>query len=272
MIGGKAGFLRLCHEELFREKERDGIGLLAEKRLHSVLKRWICDDFSCHEVRVFDKDGKKSRFVADVLTEDGEIFEVQTGKLYPMRKKLAFYMESTAHSVTVVHPLLAQKYITWIGEGGEVTPRKRSPQHQTALWGIAELKPYLSYLGDPRFSLLLPLIEVEEFRLLDGWGKGGKRGSHRYELMPLSLFDVCHLKTTEDYAALFPQDPLLSTPFTAKSFGKQTGLRGYALYDVLAVFEGLGVIEKCGKEKRAALYRKCKQKTLTNRSSLPGIT
>lgn len=272
MIGGKAGFLRLCHEELFREKERDGIGLLAEKRLHSVLKRWICDDFSCHEVRVFDKDGKKSRFVADVLTEDGEIFEVQTGKLYPMRGKLAFYMESTAHSVTVVHPLLAQKYITWIGEGGEVTPRKRSPQHQTALWGIAELKPYLSYLGDPRFSLLLPLIEVEEFRLLDGWGKGGKRGSHRYELMPLSLFDVCHLKTTEDYAALFPQDPLLSTPFTAKSFGKQTGLRGYALYDVLAVFEGLGVIEKCGKEKRAALYRKCKQKTLTNRSSLPGIT
>jgi hypothetical protein len=173
-----------------------------------------------------------------------------------MRKKLAFYMESTEHPVTVVHPLIAQKYITWIGEGGEVTPRKKSPQHQTALWGIAELKPYLSYLGDPRFSLLLPLIEVEEFRLLDGWGKGGKRGSHRYELMPLSLFNVCHLKTHEDYIALFSENEVFQAPFTAKSFGKHTGLRGYALYDTLAVFEYLGVIEKCGKEKRAALYRK----------------
>ncbi len=255
--GGKAGFLRLCHEELFREKERDGIGLLAEKRLHSVLKRWLCDDFSCHEVSVFDKDGKKSRFVADVLTSEGTIFEVQTSKLYPMRKKLAFYMEQTDHDVVVVHPLMAQKYITWINtECGTASPRKKSPQHQTALWGIAELKPFLSYLGDPRFSLLLPLLEVEEFRLLDGWGKGGKRGSHRYELMPLSLLDACHLKAREDYAALFPENEVFSTPFTAKAFGKHTRLRGYALYDALAVFEGLGVIEKCGKDGRAALYRK----------------
>ena len=36
---GKATFYRLTAEELQRKKERGSIGLLAEKRLHSVLKR-----------------------------------------------------------------------------------------------------------------------------------------------------------------------------------------------------------------------------------------
>lgn len=254
---GKIKFLRLCHEELSREKVRDGIGLLAEKRLHGVLKRWVCDDAACHEVKVAGKGEKPRRFVADVLTPAGEIFEVQTAKLYPLRKKLAFYMKETDHSVTVVHPLFAIKYISWLDpSSGEVTSRKKSPLHQTPLHALAELKPYLAYLGTSRFSLCLPLIEVDEYRLLDGWGKGGKRGSHRYELMPISLVDTCYLRAREDYAALFPAVPALEVPFTAKVFGKVTRLRGYDLYDALAVFEGLGVIEKCGTEKRAALYRR----------------
>ena len=89
----KIRFERLCHEELLRTKERDGIGLLAEKRLHSVLKRFVCDDFSCHEQKVPAQDEKKRRFVADVRTKDGHIFEIQTGKIYPLRQKITFYME-----------------------------------------------------------------------------------------------------------------------------------------------------------------------------------
>ena len=257
MEAGKIKFLRLCYEELSREKVRDGIGLLAEKRLHGLLKRWVIDDSTCHEVQVAGEGDRRRRFVADIMTPAGEIVEVQTGSLYPMRKKLAFYMEETAYSVTVLHPLLATKYISWLDpESGEVTARKKSPLHQTPLHAIAELKPYIKYLGDPRFSLCLPLITVEEYRLLDGWGKGGKRGSHRFELIPLTLEDTCRLCAREDYAALFPQNEQLSVPFTAKTFGNVTRLKGYDIYDALAVFEALGVIEKCGKEGRAALYRK----------------
>lgn len=257
MEAGKIKFMRLCHEELSREKVRDGIGLLAEKRLHGLLKRWIVDDPACHEVKVTGKGEKPRKFVADVLTSQGEIFEVQTGKLYPLHRKLAFYMEETEHPVVVVHPLYSIKYISWLDpETGEVTARKKSPLHETPLHALAELKPYIAYIGSPRFSLCLPLLEVDEYRFLDGWSRDKKRGSHRYELMPMALLDTCYLCTPADYASLFPESDTLHVPFTAKRFAKASRLRGYALYDALAVFEALGVIEKCGREGRAALYRK----------------
>lgn len=247
-------FSRICHEELSREKERNGIGLLEEKRLHSIFKRWICDDFSTHEQKVPGRGEKKRKFVADVLTHAGEIFEIQTGALYPMRKKIEFYMNETDHPVTVVHPLIGKKQILWLHpDGGEITPA-RSTLREGVLHGVAQLKPFLPYLCTPRFHLVFPVIEAEEYRLLDGWGRDGKRGSHRYELLPRALKEVYRLTTREDFAAHFPEMP---AEFTAKEFGKSTRLRGYDLYDTLAVFEGLGIIEKCGTRARAAVWRKC---------------
>ena len=254
---GKIKFLRLAGEELSRVKTRDGIGLLAEKRLHGTLKRWIVEDEACHEVKIVGSGPKKRRFVADVLTPTGEIFEIQTGKLYPLRGKIDFYMQETDYPVTVLHPLFREKWITWLDPAtGEVTGRKKSPLHENPLHAIAQLKPFIPYLTSKRLALCLPAIEVEEFRLLDGWGKGGKRGSHRFELIPIALLDTLWLRTWADYAALFPEGKHLATPFTAKVFAKATGLKGYALYDTLAVFEALGIIEKCGKEGRATTWRR----------------
>ena len=252
-IAEELRFSRLCHEELSRDKVREGIGLLEEKRLHSVFKRWICDDFETHEQKVPGRGEKSRKFVADVLTKEGEIFEIQTADLYPMRKKIEFYMNETDHTVTVLHPLIGKKQILWMHpQTGEITPA-RSTLREGVLHGVAQLKAYIPYLCTPRFHLIFPVIEAEEYRLLDGWGKGGKRGSHRYELLPRALTEVYRLSTREDFLAIFPEMP---TEFTAKEFGKYTRLRGYDLYDVLAVFEGLGIIEKCGTRGRAAVWRK----------------
>ena len=247
-------FSRLCHEELSRDKVREGIGLLEEKRLHSVFKRWLCDDFETHEIKITGKGAKPRRFVADVLTKQGEIFEIQTSTLYPMKKKIEFYMEQTDHPVTVLHPLIGKKQILWMHpQTGEITP-SRSPLREGVLHGIAQLKAFLPYLNNGRFHLIFPVIEAEEYRLQDGWGKGGKRGSHRYELLPRALTEVYRLTTRADFAAYLPEMP---AEFTAKEFGKATRLKGYDLYDALAVFEGLALIEKCGTRGRAALWRRC---------------
>lgn len=258
MQAGKIRFLRLCHEELSRVKVRDGIGLLAEKRLHGVLKRFITEDEACHEVRVAGKGERPRRFVADIRLPTGEIFEIQTGSLFPMQKKLAFYMAETDAPVTVIHPLLAEKYISELdAKTGETVRRRRSPLKELPLHGVAQLKPYLPYLTSGRFSLWLLSISAEEFRFFDPRARRGRGGTRRYEVIPTALLDTVKLTTPEDYAALFPTDAALDTPFVAKDFGKCTRLRGYDLYDALAVFEGLGIIEKCGKQGRAALYRKC---------------
>ena len=137
---------------------------------------------------------------------------------------------------------------------GEVGARRRSPRHDTVLSGIALLKPFAPFLGDPRFSVLFPLLELDEYRLLDGGGKSRKLRSHRYELIPLSLIDTVQLTEREDYLVYFPTD--LPDRFTAKSFQKHTRLRGYALYDAIGVFEALGAVERVGKEGRSTLFEK----------------
>jgi hypothetical protein len=253
--GGKITFAKLCHEELLRQKERDSIGLYAEKRLHSVLKRWMYDDFTAHEQKVPQRDGKSSRFVADILTPSGEIIEIQTGELFRLAKKIAFYMEKTDFKVTLVHPLTAQKWVSWMDPAtGEVSARRRSPRHDTVLSGIALLKSLIPFLGDPRFSVLFPSLELDEYRLLDGGGTSHKLRSHRFELMPLSLIDTVCLSTRADYLSYFPSE--LPDRFTAKIFQKHTRLRGYALYDALAVFEALGAARRVGKEGRSTLFEK----------------
>ncbi len=248
-------FERICHEELSREKTRESIGLLEEKRLHSVLKRWLLDDFTAHEQNVAGRGEKKRKFVADVLTPDGRIFEIQTGSLYPLQQKIAFYLGETEHPITVVHPLIAEKHISWLDpETGEVEKRTRSTKRECVWHGVAQLRYLVDYLQDPRLTVLFPIIEAEEFRLLDGWGNGGKRGSHRYELIPTRLADVQRLETLADYCALLPALP--DGEFTAKDFGKLTRLRGYDLYFCLTVLTSLGLLEKAGTRGRAALWHK----------------
>ena len=79
----KARFDRLCREAIAERRVQGeaGIGTLAEKRLHAVIKKYLCADEDCHEVGVLD-----TRYVSDVRIGN-EIFEVQTGAFYPMKKK-----------------------------------------------------------------------------------------------------------------------------------------------------------------------------------------
>ena len=116
------------------------------------------------------------------------------------------------------------------------------------------LRSLSPYLGDPRFSVLFPLLELDEYRLLDGGGKSRKLRSHRYELIPLSLVDAVRLTAAEDYLSYFPSE--LPDQFTAKVFQKHTHLRGYALYDAIGVFEALGAVRRVGKEGRSTLFEK----------------
>lgn len=257
-VPGPAVFARIAREELSAHggRERDGIGLYGEKRLHSVFKRWAYDDFAAHEVRVPRRDGSLSRFVADVMTPAGDIFEVQTGSLFPMQKKIRFYLEETDFHVTVIHPLMGCKHVSWIDpESGEIPPRgrRKSPKREGVFHGLAALNCLSEFLGHPRLAVLLPVVEAEEYRLLDGWGNGGKRGSHRYEVLATALLDTHAFSEKEDFAAVLPDLP---DDFTAKEFGKITGLVGYDLYDALALYTALGIFELCGKRGRARVWKR----------------
>lgn len=232
------------------------IGTLREKRLHAAVKLYLCPDETCHERPVGDllrEDGAKPRrMVADILT-DGHIMEVQTGGFFPLREKIGWYLTHTPCRVTVVHPIPAVKYLSWIDPAdGSILSRHKSPKRGRVKDVAKELYWVSDFIGDPRFAVRILLLELEEYRLADGWSKDKKRGSNRYERFPTALLGDVTLWTPADYAAYFLPSALSApdaegTPpvFTAAAYAKATGVRGKATYSTIHLLERLGLIREC---------------------------
>jgi hypothetical protein len=178
--------------------------------------------------------------------------EVQTGGFFPLREKIGWYLTHTPCRVTVVHPIPAVKYLSWIDPAdGSILSRHKSPKRGRVKDVAKELYWLSDYIGDPRFAVRLLLLELEEYRLADGWSRDKKRGSNRYERFPTALLGDVTLWTPADYAAYF-LPPALSAPdgegndpvFTAAAYAKATGIRGKATYSMLRLLEGLALLEE----------------------------
>ena len=238
------------NEACTRVREGDlpiqSIGVLKEKPLHATLKWWLDDNPDHHEITL--PCGK----VADIY--DGTaVTEVQTGHFSPLRKKLEILLPD--YAVTVVHPVVRRKYLTWIDpETGETTPPRKSPRVGSFVDGGKELIYLLPLLGHPNLTVRLVLIDAEEQRLADGWGNSGKRGSHRAVLLPLSVVDTLDLRCPADYAALIP--PSLPSAFTAAQFGRAAKMQGRNLNGTLKVLLDRGALKRETKEGNAWVYEK----------------
>lgn len=262
----KIKFESLCREISAQELDGNGIGTLSEKRMHKTLKKYVCPNEDCHEIRV-RADGSACRssgraesgkggYIADVC--DGErIFEIQTGSFYPMKAKIEFYLNTTEFEVTIVHPLIAEKWSLWIDpKSGDITPRRRSPKKER----LSDLLPELYWLSDlldsDRLSFVIPVLEAEEYRLLDGWSRDRKKGSNRYERIPIGLIDIMSFKGRELVRAAFPEG--MPEEFTASDISKAIRLKGRRLYSSIKVLVDSGVIERGEKVGRSYVYRRTK--------------
>ncbi len=245
----KARFDRLCREAAAapRANGDEGIGTLGEKRMHAIIKCYLCEDHACHEVGVLD-----TGYVSDVRIGN-DVYEVQTGAFYPMKKKIAHYIENTDCTVTVVHPISVRRFVTWVdAKTGETTPRKRSPKCERAIHLLPELYCLLPYLGNERLRFRLLMIEEEDFRTLSNRRDSRKRGARLYERMPLSLLGELEFSSPTDIAVFLPTD--LPSSFTVKDFSQKTGLHGRDAYSAVHVLEKLGLINKTEPVGRAMAF------------------
>lgn len=236
----------------------DGIGTLAEKRMHAILKNYVCSDVSCHEIRVLDTlpeqkraaatNNKSTRYVSDVL-RGSNVWEIQTGSFFPLREKIAWYMQHAPYHVTVVVPVPYKKHLNWIDtQTGTVQKRSARP-HTTKPTAVAsELYWLREHLANPKLSIELLLLEVEEYRLLDGYGKDKKARASKYEKIPTALCGTIVLEKAEDYRMFLPDD--LPEQFTASQYAKASGQRGRNAYYALHMLVGAGLLtegEKLGR-------------------------
>ena len=260
----KLRFDLICREVAAEGLLGEGIGTMSEKRMHKALKRYICPDGNCHEVRI-KPDGTPSiedreraesgrgGYIADIY-KDGEIFEIQTAGFYPLKKKIEFYLKHTDFKITVVHPLVEKKWSVWVNaETGESTPRRRSPKKEKPSDLLPEIFWLSEYLDSDRLYFFSPIIEAEEYRILDGWSKDKKKGSTKYEKIPVSLIDAVGF-AAKSVGELVPDT--LAEEFTAPEFSKVMGLRGRKAYSALKLLCLVGAVEKGEKKGRSFVYRR----------------
>ena len=219
------------------------IGTLHEKALHSTLKFYIDPDPTKHEVKI-------GRSIADVYNADG-IFEIQTRSFNALRKKLEAFLK--VERVTVVYPVAAEKRLVWVNKAtGDMTTPRRSPKRGSVYDAFYELYKLGELLGHPRLRVLILLIDMDEYRFLDGWGNGGKRGSTRFERVPKAIRSACMLETAADYAALIPAE--LSREFTSRELSKGLNLQLHRAQNMLTVLSKIGVVRCVGRQGRLKLW------------------
>lgn len=226
-------------------REGRSIGTYKEKTLHAILKDYYAPDKSMQEISV---DG----YVADIYTGQ-EIIEIQTANFNEMRAKLNCFLPN--YPVTVVYPIARIKYLSWIDEAtGECSKPRKSPVKGSVYRAFVELYKIKSILSQENLCLCFPLLEVEEYRLLNGWSQDKKKGSCRYDRIPRALLDEIRLEKPEDYLRLIPEN--LPEPFTALEFGKAVGEKKQIAGIVLHVLNYLNVLERCENRGRFYTYRR----------------
>lgn len=236
-------FNKICEKVLASEHEKAGIGTLNEKALHSILKLYLEPDETRHETKI-------GRFVADIF-RDNEIIEIQTRNFYGMKKKLAFFLER--YPVTIVYPMANEKYINWIDpDTGEIKNRRRSPKKPHPQEMAHELIHILPFIEDPNLSFHIIFINVEDYRLLNGWDRSKKKGSERYERIPTAIVSEKYIRSASDYSWFIPDG--LPAEFTKKEYKKSAGITDTCAQRMLYILMKLDLVRRVGKRGRAWIY------------------
>lgn len=244
-VTNQARFLNICYLHNKARDSGEGIGTLNEKRIHTVLKDYFDPDKTHQEIPFLG-------YVADIKNDFG-IIEIQTGALNPLFAKLKAFLPECR--VTLVHPLFAKKSVSWIDpKTGDISQRRNSPRKMTPFDGLCELYNIRSCVGDPNLHIRFPMMEIDEYRYRDGWSRDGRRGSHRYDRIPIRLFDIVCLDEKEDFLMFLP-DKLREIEFTTAEYAAAALKDKNSAYCALTVLAAEGVVEKCGKRGNSFLYK-----------------
>lgn len=224
-------------------RERQGIGTLGEKTIHAVLKNYYAPDCEMQEIPI-------ENFVADIFTGT-EIIEIQTRSFNVMRRKLDTFLKQ--YPVTIVHPIPRIKWVSWIDEEtGEASPKRKSPKKGNPYQAFVELYKIRPFLKNENLHFKFALIDMEEYRLLNGWSRDKKRGSERFDRIPLKFVEEVCIDRREDYMQFVPFD--LPEPFTSREFAKCAKIPMRLANVVLLILTDLSVVTRVGKQGNCYLY------------------
>ncbi len=225
------------------DRQRLGIGTLSEKTVHAILKNYYEPDEDKQEIPI-------ENYVADIYHNES-IMEIQTRSFNAMRNKLRTFLP--LYPVTIVYPIPREKWLIWIDEEtGQLSNKRKSPKKGNPYLAFMELYKIKMFLKDPNLRLKLVLLDMEEYKLLNGWSKDKKKGSTRYDRIPTELVEEVDIECVRDYMQFIPYD--LQEPFTVKDFAKTVHIPVGLARTVVHILAYVEVIQQVGKQGNAYLY------------------
>lgn len=236
------------HKECKMEKTDKKITTYSERSLHAELKKRFCPDEDMHEVKI-------GRWVADAC--DGRtVYEVQTGSLSPLKKKIQYYLDETELNVVIVHPVARDRRIFWLDENGEMAKQpKKSPKHESIASGIADILYLGELFGRERLKICFAVMEVDEVRLLDGYGKSKKIRATSVDRLAGEIYGLVWVESALDVRnIIYPMLP--EGEFSREELGRSLKLKGIKLWSAQKLlYDSLGLLE-CRKDGRRLVFEK----------------
>ncbi|MCI9220402.1 MAG: hypothetical protein HFH94_11810 [Lachnospiraceae bacterium] len=225
------------------DRQRLGIGTLSEKTVHAILKNYYEPDEDRQEIPI-------GNYVADIFA-GGEIIEIQTRQFDKLRGKLSAFLPQ--YPVTIVYPIPREKWIIWINEEtGELSGKRKSPLKGSPYTVFPELYKIKSFLKDPHLRFKLVLLDMEEYKLLNGRGKNRKIRASRYDRIPTELVQELETERPEDFLQFVP--PELEGPFTTKDFAKAARISQTLAQVTLNILYHMEAVARVGKKGNLYLY------------------
>lgn len=241
----RLAFHEACDKVMNTKRERNSIGTLSEKTTHAVLKFYYEPHSQNHEVKL-------ANFVADIVGEQG-VIEIQTASFGAMKKKLTAFLEVT--SVTVVYPIIRNKWLCWVDNETQTVIRKRkSPKSCVPFSIFFELYRIRTLLTNPNLTFVLPVIDVNELRFMVEGAKSSRKQVIYSDRIPIELVDELQICSLSDYYGLLPNK--LPSPFTVKELSKLSGVPPNVAQAATSVLRDLGIIKLVGKQNQINLYEK----------------
>lgn len=238
-------FQKACDQVINSSVLREGIGTLSEKTVHAVLKNYYEPNSNNHEIKV-------GRFFADVYNEYG-IIEIQTRQFNKLRAKLTTFLKD--YMVTVVYPVTHEKILYWIDDAtGEISKGRRSPKRGNCYAIFPELYRIKMMLKNDNIRFCIALIDVEEYRVLDGWSKDRKKGATLRDRIPTKLVEEIYINSLDDYENFIPLT--LKPQFDSKEFAKEAKIPKVTAQVTLNILTEVGAVVRVGKRGNSILYQR----------------
>lgn len=225
------------------DRQKMGIGTLSEKTVHAVFKNFYEPDEDYQEIPI-------GSFVADIY-RDGKIIEIQTRQFNKMRDKLSFFLPQ--YQVTIVHPIPYMKYLSWLDEEtGALSERRKSPKKGSFYEIFPELYKIKMFLKDPNLCIKPVLVNMDEIKSLNGFGKQKKIRATRYDRIPISIEQEIELCCPQDYMQFIP---VTLDEFSIKEFAREAHITVALAQSVVPILYHMGVITRIGKQGNAYIYK-----------------